>query len=155
MSTWSSLLLRAGRFRLDGGSMFGIVPKAIWSRQITPDSDNCIPLQTNCILLELQGSRVLIETGNGSKWSSRERAIYGLENRTIETALGEVGLRADQIDLIILTHLHFDHAGGLTRLHSSGELLPTFPNAEIVVQQQEWDDARTGRSTPYGSLGGD
>ncbi|MDG2422802.1 MAG: MBL fold metallo-hydrolase [Phycisphaerales bacterium] len=147
MSTWSCTLLRAGGFRLDGGSMFGVVPRAIWSKMVDPDADNCIPLQTNCLLLELDGSRVLIETGNGGKWSQKERAIFGIEERTVETALGENGISPEQIDLVILTHLHFDHAGGLTRLTPSGELMPTFPNAEVVVQQQEWDDALANRST--------
>ena len=151
MSTWSSHLLRAGRFRLDGGSMFGIVPRAIWSRSVTPDDQNCIPLQTNCLLLENEGRRVLIEAGNGGKWSDKERTIYGLEHRTIETALEEVGVHTDQIDLVIVTHLHFDHAGGLTRRDDAGNLVPTFPRADIVVQQQEWDDARAGRSTMTGT----
>ncbi|MEE2908163.1 MAG: MBL fold metallo-hydrolase [Planctomycetota bacterium] len=147
MTTWSCTLLRAGSFRLDGGSMFGVVPRAIWSNLVTPDADNCIPLQTNCLLLELDGSRVLVETGNGGKWSAKERAIFGIEDRTVETALGEVGISPEQIDLIIVTHLHFDHAGGLTRMTPSGELVPTFPNAEVVVQQREWDDALANRST--------
>ncbi|MAT81330.1 MAG: hypothetical protein CMJ29_06745 [Phycisphaerae bacterium] len=147
MSTWSCTLLRAGNFRLDGGSMFGVIPKAIWQKMVAPDTDNCIPLQTNCLLLELDGSRVLVDTGNGGKWSAKERAIFGIEERTVETALGENGVSADQIDLVVLTHLHFDHAGGLTRMSPGGELVPTFPNAEIVVQQQEWDDANANRST--------
>lgn len=147
MSQWKSRLLRAGGFRLDGGSMFGVVPKAVWSRLVSPDQDNCIPLQTNCLLLEMNGSRILIETGNGSKWSDKERDIFGLEDRTIETALKEAGVLPDQIDLIILTHLHFDHAGGLTRLTPEGELVSTFPSAEIIVQEQEWNDAMANRST--------
>lgn len=147
MSTWSCTLLRAGSFRLDGGSMFGVVPRVIWSNLVTPDADNCIPLQTNCLLLELDGSRILVETGNGGKWSPKERAIFGIEDRTVETALGEIGVSPEQIDLIIVTHLHFDHAGGLTRMAPSGELVPTFPNAEVVVQQREWDDALANRST--------
>ena len=151
MSTWTCTLLRSGHFRLDGGSMFGVVPKAVWSRLITPDADNCIPLQTNCLLLELDGSRVLIETGNGSKWTDKERAIYGMEERSIETALGEVGVAPEQIDLVIVTHLHFDHPGGLTRIAPNGELAPTFPQAEIVVQKQEWDDAMANRSTMSGT----
>ena len=66
--------MRAGSFRLDGGSMFGVVPKAVWSRLVSPDEDNCIPLQTNCLLLEMDGSRVLIETGNGSKWATQGKS---------------------------------------------------------------------------------
>lgn len=147
MAQWKSTLIRAGGFRLDGGSMFGVVPKAVWSRLVSPDEDNCIPLQTNCLLLEMDGSRVLIETGNGSKWSPKERAIFGMEERTIHDALQEVGVSSEQIDLVILTHLHFDHAGGLTHQGSHGELVSSFPSAEIVVQRREWDDALANRST--------
>tara|TARA_Y100000589_G_scaffold258483_5_gene247843 strand:- start:2778 stop:3542 length:765 start_codon:yes stop_codon:yes gene_type:complete len=127
--------------------MFGVVPKPVWSRVVSPDQDNCIPLQTNCLLLEMDGSRILLETGNGSKWSAKERTIFGLEDRTIDVALGEVGVSPDQIDLVILTHLHFDHAGGLTRQSPDGQLISTFPSAEIVVQEQEWEDAMANRST--------
>jgi len=127
--------------------MFGVVPKAVWTRLVSPDQDNCIPLQTNCLLLEMHGSRILVETGNGSKWSQKERDIFGLEDRTIEVALGEAGVSPDQIDLVILTHLHFDHAGGLTRQTPDGQLVSTFPCAEIVVQEQEWNDAMANRST--------
>ena len=147
MGQWKTTLLRAGSFRLDGGSMFGVVPRTLWSRLISPDSDNCIPLQTNCLLLERDGTKVLIETGNGSKWSDKENRIFGLENRSIINALDEVGIKAEQIDLIILTHLHFDHAGGLTHLNENAAPELTFPSAEIVVQHREWQDAIANRST--------
>ena len=127
--------------------MFGVVPKAVWSRVVAPDQENCIPLQTNCLLLEMDGNRVLIESGNGSKWSDKERTIFGLEDRTIEVALAEAGVSPDQIDLVILTHLHFDHAGGLTSHAPDGKLVSTFPSAQIVVQEQEWNDAMSNKST--------
>lgn len=144
---WSWQLLRAGSFRLDGGSMFGVVPKPIWSALAEPDMSNRIALQTNCLLLDDGSQKVLIETGFGEKWSDKERAIYDLERRTVIDALGEVGCEPEQINFVIVTHLHFDHAGGLTVLDSSGEAIPAFPNAKIITQQAEWDDAQANKST--------
>lgn len=145
--TWSWRLLRAGSFRLDGGSMFGVVPKSIWSKLSPPDEGNRIPLQTNCLLLEDGQTRVLIETGFGGKWTDKERGFYDLQRRTIVDALAEIGVAPQQIDHIVLTHLHFDHAGGLTHLDASGNASSTFPRATIHVQQREWEDALANRST--------
>jgi len=144
---WTWRLLRAGAFRLDGGSMFGVVPKAIWSKATEPDEANRIPLQTNCLLLESGGERVLIETGYGDKWPGKERRIFDLERRTIVDALREIDVTPDSIDLVIVTHLHFDHAGGLTRLNPGGDAVATFANARIVVQKTEWEDALANKST--------
>jgi len=140
-------VLRAGAFRLDGGSMFGIVPKALWARMVEPDDANRIPLQTNCLLLDDGSNRVLIETGYGGKWAPKDRSIFALEDRTVVDALREVGVDAAAIDVVIVTHLHFDHAGGLTHLGSGGEPVPSFPNARIVVQKTEWADALANKST--------
>ena len=148
---WSWTLLRAGAFRLDGGSMFGIVPKALWSKAVEPDSRNRIPLQTNCVLLERGDQRALIETGSGSKWSKKQRDIYCMEERSIQDALAEIDVDPHSIDHVILTHLHFDHAGGLTHCDGEGEPVSTFPNARIHVQRQEWDDALNNRSTMRGT----
>jgi len=144
---WSWQLLRAGSFRLDGGSMFGVVPKTIWSTLAEPDERNRIALQTNCLLLDDGSQKVLIETGYGEKWSDKERAIYDLQRRTVIDALREVGCEPDQINFVIVTHLHFDHAGGLTVLNDSGESIPAFPNAKVIAQQVEWDDAQANKST--------
>jgi len=144
---WQWRLLRAGSFRLDGGSMFGVVPKALWSRLVNVDEANRIPLQTNCLLLQAGGRNVVVETGYGDKWSDKERGIYALERRTIVDALGEQQVDPLGIDTVIVTHLHFDHAGGLTRLDEAGALVPTFPNAEVIVQRTEWTDARANKST--------
>ena len=127
--------------------MFGVVPKPIWSALAEPDKSNRIALQTNCLLLDDGSQKVLIETGFGEKWSDKERAIYDLERRTVIDALGEVGCEPEQINFVIVTHLHFDHAGGLTVLDSSGEAIPAFPNAKIITQQAEWDDAQANKST--------
>ncbi len=127
--------------------MFGVVPKTIWSTLAEPDERNRIALQTNCLLLDDGSQKVLIETGYGEKWSDKERAIYDLQRRTVIDALREVGCEPDQINFVIVTHLHFDHAGGLTVLNDSGESIPAFPNAKVIAQQVEWDDAQANKST--------
>ena len=143
---WSFQLLRAGSFRLDGGSMFGVVPKAIWKKLVEPDKANRIPLQTNCLLLEDGVRKVLVETGFGGKWTDKERSIYALQKRTIVDALAEIGVAPGDVSLVIVTHLHFDHAGGLTHLENDRPV-STFPNAAIVVQRTEWTDALENKST--------
>lgn len=145
--TYRWTLLRAGAFRLDGGCMFGVVPKALWARLSPPDEENRIPLQTNCLLLEGGGRRVLVETGYGSKWGEKDRAIFGMEQRSVLDALAEAGVAPGDIDAVVVTHLHFDHAGGLTRLDGDEQPVSCFPKAEIVVQRQEWEDALANRST--------
>lgn len=150
-------VLRAGGFRLDGGGMFGLIPRTMWSRWMEPDADNRIGLSMNCVLLELGGAgpprRVLVETGAGSKWTAKEEAIYLFDRaadggvRTVEHALAEQGVDPASIDDVVVTHLHFDHAGGLTRPGPRGEPVPAFPNARVHVQRQEWVDALANRST--------
>lgn len=139
-------VLRAGRFRLDGGGMFGLIPRTMWSSWTEPDASNRIGLAANCLLLEDGSRRVLVETGYGDKWSDRDRAIYELERRTVVDALAEVGVAPESIDAVVVTHLHFDHAAGLTRLGAAGPEL-VFPRAEILVQRGEWEDALANRST--------
>ena len=135
-NTWNTTILRAGAFRLDGGSMFGVVPKPIWSTWTTPDEVNRIRLDCNCALLQDGENRVLVETGFGEKWSSKDRKIFAMEERTVLDALEELDVSADQITHVIVSHLHFDHAGALTSWvdASAGDELgfsPSFPNAEI------------------------
>lgn len=133
--------------------MFGIIPKTMWSRWTPPDESNRIALQTNCLLLRNQKHTVLVETGCGDKWTDKERAIYELERRTIVDALREIEVEPEEIDLVVTTHLHFDHAGGLTTFgdtdpgSSSAEAGLVFPNARVVVQAREWSDAVANRST--------
>lgn len=150
---FSFRILRAGAFKLDGGAMFGIVPKPLWTRLVEPDARNRIPLNTNCLLLEGHGRRVLVEVGIGDKLGPKERDIYALEDRSILDALREADCDPASIDLVIVTHLHFDHAGGLTRLSRPGDVesppAPAFPNARLVAQQREWDDAQANRSTMH------
>lgn len=160
---WSPTLLRCGSFRLDAGCMFGLIPRIVWSKWFPPgviDDANRMPLQTNSLLLESNNKLVLVEVGIGDKMSPKEHQMYAQEMtpsgggkpRTILDALQEVNARPEDISAVICTHLHFDHAGALTRLDPSGGNDPerpilTFPNAEIISQKQEWDDAIAGRST--------
>ena len=137
-------LLDAGTISLDGGSMFGVIPRVIWQKLLPPDELNRVTIRHNCLLLrpaDLPDARpVLVETGSGEKFDAKMRAIFGLTDRTIFTALAERNIKPADIGHVILTHLHFDHAGGLTRL-VDGEPTPAFPDAKIYVQRREWDDA--------------
>ena len=148
MHQWRWTLLRAGSFRLDGGTMFGIIPKALWAKAMPPDAANRITLQTNCLLLDDGSRKVLVEAGYGNKFDARNRAMYEMEDRWVADALRERGLEPADISAVVVTHLHFDHAGGLTH-HFPGSItpVPTFPNAKIHVQRTEWEDALANKST--------
>lgn len=135
--------IQAGGQQLDGGAMFGVVPKTLWSRRIEADEKNRIPLGMRCLLVEHEDGLVLLDTGSGNKETPKFHDIYAIENRGTEgrTAL-EDGIRAagftpEDVTLVINTHLHFDHAGGNTWRAPSGEVLPAFPNARYVVQAGE------------------
>ena len=151
-NSWNTTVLRAGAFRLDGGSMFGVVPKPIWSKWSAPDEANRIRLDCNCALLRDGERCVLVETGFGEKWTQKDREIFAMEERTVLDALHELDVAADAITHVVVSHLHFDHAGALTSWTDSARgdesgFSPSFPNAEIIVQQREWDDALANRST--------
>jgi len=141
-------VLRAGSFMLDGGAMFGLIPRPIWTRAVEPDEKNRIHLQTNCLLLEREGALAVVEVGIGDKLTDKLRGIFNAERRTIGDALREVDVDPKDIGHVVLTHLHFDHAGGLTTLDGE-RAVPVFPNAEVIVQKQEWDDALANRSTMH------
>ncbi len=134
-------LISDGTFRLDGGAMFGVVPKVFWERVSPPDEKNRIKLGLNCLLVRGNGKSVLIDTGCGFKYSSRELEIYGIEHEsTVFDDLAKLGVAAADIDFVINTHLHFDHCGGNTVQKDEG-FEPSFPNATYVVQRQEFEDA--------------
>jgi glyoxylase-like metal-dependent hydrolase (beta-lactamase superfamily II) len=137
--------VEAGLQWLDGGAMFGVVPRPLWERRIAPDERHRIPLALRCLLVEAPEALVLIDTGIGNKENEKFREIYGVANEGSPTRL-EDGIRAagfepDDIDLVVSTHLHFDHAGGLTTLRDDGQIVPSFPNAVHVVDQGEFDFA--------------
>lgn len=132
-------------FRLDGGAMFGVVPRALWSRKAEPDDQNRITLNANCLYIEGEGERVLIDTGMGDKWTPRQSEIYGVDRqRSLSTALELVtGRTADEVTIVINTHLHFDHAGGNTRFDENGVAVPTFSKARYFVSRAELEHAET------------
>lgn len=135
-------LLNGGNFRLDGGAMHGVVPKTIWSRLVSCDALNRVEYATNCLLVEGNGHRTLIETGNGDKFPAKEREIYGIDHdQSVERSLRALGVEPDSIDCVVMTHLHFDHSGGTTRRSPSGRLEPVFPRARHVIQRGEYQDA--------------
>jgi glyoxylase-like metal-dependent hydrolase (beta-lactamase superfamily II) len=141
---WQVHALQAGGQKLDGGAMFGVVPKPLWERRIQPDERNRIQLGMRCLLLEHESGLVLIDTGAGNKENEKFHDIYGVENRgadgstQLEDALGKLGHAPKDISIVINSHLHFDHAGGNTRREPTGNIVPTFPNARYVVQEGEY-----------------
>ncbi len=133
--------LDGGSFGLDGGAMFGVVPKVLWEQKSPPDQRNRIRMRANSLLVRARGKNILIETGNGTKWDAKQRAIYGVqEGDPLMDSLTRIGVSPDQINLVINTHLHFDHAGGNTRI-VNGRLLPTFRHARYVVPRGELEHA--------------
>ena len=136
--------IQAGGQKLDGGAMFGVVPKPLWERRIAPDERNRIQLGMRCLLIEHESTLVLVDTGAGNKETSKFHDIYGLENagangRTLlEDGLSQIGVRPEDIGIVIDTHLHFDHAGGNTYVEEGGEPRLSFPNARYIVQRGEW-----------------
>lgn len=139
-------LFSGGALRLDGGAMFGIIPKPLWSCQTPADELNRIQLTVNCLLIEWPGNpsgrRVLIETGSGDKFQEKELGIYMIDRaRWLLPSLREAGIDPLSITDVIVSHMHFDHAGGLTYI-DDGRELPTFPRARVFAQRREFEDAR-------------
>ena len=133
--------LSDGTFRLDGGAMFGVVPKTLWSKRTAADDKNRIPLGLRPLLVEIDGRRVLIDTGIGDKMPSKLVDIYAIDrSRHLDHGLADLGLTADDIDVVIATHLHFDHFGGST-VQDGGQLRPRFRNARYLIRRDEWEDA--------------
>lgn len=132
-------------FRLDGGAMFGVVPRNLWSKPCPPDDQNRIRMNMNCLFIEAGNERILIDTGIGDKWNEKHRAIYGIERvRSLGESLKAIaGVLLSDITIVINTHLHFDHAGGNTVLDESGKAMPSFPNARYFISRAEFEHAET------------
>lgn len=132
-------------FRLDGGAMFGVVPRSLWSRVCPPDEHNRIRLNMNCLFVEAAGERILIETGIGDKWSEKQASIYGITRaRPLSESLKAItNVSAEEITIVVNTHLHFDHAGGNTMLDEEGRACPAFPNARYFVSRREYEHAES------------
>lgn len=130
-------------FRLDGGAMFGVVPRTLWSEVCPPDEQNRIRMNMNCVFIETRDERILIETGIGDKWSAKHTAMFGItRERALAQSLRAVaGVGPDSITIVINTHLHFDHAGGNTELNGNGQAVPAFLNARYFISKDEVEHA--------------
>jgi glyoxylase-like metal-dependent hydrolase (beta-lactamase superfamily II) len=133
--------LSDGVFRLDGGAMFGIVPKPLWEKRAPADARNRITLGLRPLVV--RGVRtMIIDAGIGDKMDAKSADIYGLDrSSSLERSLREAGIGAADIEIVLATHLHFDHAGGFTSRDATGDVRPSFPRAQYVVRRGEWEDA--------------
>ncbi|MEW6050803.1 MAG: MBL fold metallo-hydrolase [Candidatus Zixiibacteriota bacterium] len=136
-------------FRLDGGTMFGVIPKSMWQRLIPADANNLIPMVTNLFVLTAHDKNMIFDIGLGDTLSDREKKIYGTDGvSAIDTGLASLGLKPTDIDYVILTHLHTDHCGGAVKF-VDGQYVARYPNATYIIAKKEWDvfvkpDERTG-----------
>jgi glyoxylase-like metal-dependent hydrolase (beta-lactamase superfamily II) len=134
--------LSDGFFRLDGGAMFGVVPKPLWEKRAPADEKNRITLGLRPLVVRGAEKTMIIDAGIGDKMDAKSVAIYGIDrSRNLDHALQGVGLDAEGIDIVLASHLHFDHAGGFTRRDAAGTLVPRFPRARYVARTAEWEDA--------------
>lgn len=123
--------------------MFGVVPRKLWAKECPPDDENRIRMNMNCVFIDTGAEKILIETGIGDKWTGKQQSMYGIDrarplSETLETRTGH---KADEITIVVNTHLHFDHAGGNTKLDATGKPVPSFPNARYFVSGAELDHA--------------
>jgi len=133
--------LDGGSFALDGGAMFGVVPKVLWEKKSPPDEKNRIHMRANSLLVRAAGKTIVVETGNGTQWDPKLRAIYAIQDGDpLIDSLAKTGIQREDINLVVNTHLHFDHAGGNTRL-ANDRVVPNFPNAQYIVQHGELEHA--------------
>ena len=145
---WKISMIRAGLVKMDGGAIFGVVPKPLWDQKIKPDDRNRVTLAMNCLLAQKGEECVLVETGFGGKVSEKMREIYGLdETQGLLASLSDLGVAPEQVTRVVLTHLHQDHAGGCTIATPDG-FRPTFPNATYYVSKGNGTTPRTRMANP-------
>lgn len=130
-----------GLIKMDGGAMFGQVPKIVWEQATRPDRRNRVRLGMNCLLIRSANGNILVDTGAGSKSDEDTREMYGLNTSKLIRNLREVGLAPKDIDQVVLSHLHFEHAGGSTKFNRRGSPVATFPNARYLIQRDAWEEA--------------
>ena len=140
-------------FKLDGGAMFGIIPKTLWNKKMPSNELNRIQMVTRSLLLESKDKRILIDTGNGEKWQEKFKKIYEIDTKLmgLDSSLTEVGFISEDITDVICTHLHFDHIGGNTKFED-GKIVPSFPNAKYWMSQVNWDVANSPGEKDQGSF---
>lgn len=132
--------------------MFHIVPHVLWQRKVTPDKSHRVFVGLNCLLLRGEGHTILFDAGVGNKLSDKQKKIYGLDSSaTLMRAFGEAGIEPADIDIVVPSHLHFDHAGWLTMREKDNELVPVFPNARHIIQKAEWTAAHESNELTAGS----
>jgi glyoxylase-like metal-dependent hydrolase (beta-lactamase superfamily II) len=144
MQSTAIKLVSDGVMKIDGGAMFGLVPKTAWENCVTTDRKNRMSLGLNCLLLQVGGKNVLVDTGVGAREDDFEDgslSSLGLAPGRLLRGLRELGLGPQDIDAVVLSHLHFDHSGGCTRADRSGNLTPTFSRATYYVQRACWEEA--------------
>ena len=145
--------VETSEFGLDGGAMFGIIPKPVWEKKVSPDELNRVNMVTRSLLLVSDEKKILIDTGNGTKWEEKYKQIYDIntDQFNIEKSLGKYGFSSEQITDVICTHMHFDHIGGNTKI-KSGEVVPTFPNAKYWISEENWKLANHPSQKDAGSF---
>lgn len=149
---YSAHSIEAGRFGLDGGAMFGVVPRPLWSRKTTPDEAGRIPLSTRCLLLEGEGRLILIDVGIGDKFDEKHRGIYAMKDGPgLVGGLRAQGYEPSDVTDVILTHLHFDHCGGATKW-DGGTSRVIFDRAVHHVQRAHWEWAQKGNAREKASF---
>jgi len=145
-------ILRDGYFRLDGGSMFGIVPKVLWKGKKKSDRLNRINLGLNSLIIVNNRNIILIETGIGDKYDRKMEEIYNIrKDYSLLSELKKIGLNREDVKYVILTHLHFDHSGGSTIMDPIKGIIPTFPRAKYIIQKVEYEEAINNNISTKGS----
>lgn len=141
----------AGRFALDGGALFGLVPRPLWSKEMEPDAENRVGLVARCVVIDVDGRRILVDAGPGTHWPDRRREIFRIESDGVVGALEAAGIPADSVTDVVVTHLHWDHAGGLTVHSDDGSVRLAFPRAAHHIQRRNWKWAHTPSERDYRS----
>jgi glyoxylase-like metal-dependent hydrolase (beta-lactamase superfamily II) len=145
LGKWQLDAVNGGTFRLDGGVMFGVVPKTLWQRVAAPDDLNRVGVANRCVLARNGRHTVLVDTGYGGKYAPLDRRFYDMEEGSpLLTSLSQLGVQPEQIDTVVFSHLHFDHVGGASYLDDQRRTTLTFPRARHVVGKIEWVDANSG-----------
>ena len=142
LGDYELITLSDGFIGLDGGAMFGVVPRPLWEKQLPPDDANRIPLSMRPLVVRTGDQTMLIDAGCGDKMDAKSAHIYKLDRRYhLDHSLAEAGLTVEDIDIVLASHLHFDHVGGFTALDRGGAIVPRFPNAKYIAHRAEWEDA--------------